>query len=313
MSAAVTEKAEVVVDEAEPGDAGRRSPVCLNCGSGRVEEFCPECGQENLDPLVPVQMILKDAAEDLLKFDSRLLATLRPLLLRPGFLTAEYLAGRRAPYIAPMKLFLIVSALYIFVFTLTGMDRDVKQAFAVPVRTTAPAAAARDPSPSAAERRRQLAARQQKLQAQLERVGAWYTDNISLLNLALLPAYAFTLWVLYRRRRLFVECFVCTLYGQSAMYLLLLPLLAFRAHSNTMAVVTLVVHPVYSYLSLRTAFDRPAGVSRAKTALRAALWFCGQFLLPVLLGIVIAVAYLVLPDVLGRAAAAPSVPPPPAR
>lgn len=46
---------------------------------------------------------------------NKILKTLSALIIRPGLLTIEYLAGRRGNYIGPVKLYLTFSALY-FVF-----------------------------------------------------------------------------------------------------------------------------------------------------------------------------------------------------
>ena len=52
--------------------------------------------------------------EELTGYDGRIMATLRGLL-RPGFLTGEYLAGRRAHYLPPLRVYLIVSVIYFVV------------------------------------------------------------------------------------------------------------------------------------------------------------------------------------------------------
>jgi hypothetical protein len=52
------------------------------------------------------------AAEDLTHADSRLWRTLGALLGRPGYLTREFLAGRRARYLPPVRLYLVLSVLF---------------------------------------------------------------------------------------------------------------------------------------------------------------------------------------------------------
>jgi hypothetical protein len=47
-------------------------------------------------------------------YDGRIAATVRGLF-RPGFLTREYIAGRRAGYLSPIRLYLIVSLIYFLV------------------------------------------------------------------------------------------------------------------------------------------------------------------------------------------------------
>jgi hypothetical protein len=52
------------------------------------------------------------AAEDLTHADSRLWRTLAALLFRPGYLTRELLAGRRARYLPPVRLYLVISVAF---------------------------------------------------------------------------------------------------------------------------------------------------------------------------------------------------------
>src|SRR3546814_664044 len=49
--------------------------------------------------------ILGDFTDTLLHWDARLPRTLWPLLVRPGFLTRAYFAGRRVRYVSTVRLF----------------------------------------------------------------------------------------------------------------------------------------------------------------------------------------------------------------
>lgn len=85
---------------------------CLNCGTPLTGHFCSECGQPaQLKPL-SFWTLLKDLIEDIWDVDSKAWRSLRPLMIRPGFLTNEYLAGRRASYVAPLRLYLTASVLF---------------------------------------------------------------------------------------------------------------------------------------------------------------------------------------------------------
>jgi Protein of unknown function (DUF3667) len=48
--------------------------------------------------------LLHDLPHDVWHVDGKLKRTLRALFVRPGFLPAEYTAGRRVAYIAPLRL-----------------------------------------------------------------------------------------------------------------------------------------------------------------------------------------------------------------
>ncbi len=92
---------------------------CLNCGTPATGKFCAECGQENEDQTVAVKLLARDLLSDVASFDSKLLRTLVPLVVRPGFLTNEYNAGKRVCYLSPFKLYLTLSVLFFLVLPLT--------------------------------------------------------------------------------------------------------------------------------------------------------------------------------------------------
>jgi hypothetical protein len=83
--------------------------ACRNCGAVAPGEYCPRCGQETSLALPTVRSLLREAAGRYIALDGRLWRTLFPLLFHPGFLTREYLSGRRRRYIRPARLFLVLS------------------------------------------------------------------------------------------------------------------------------------------------------------------------------------------------------------
>jgi hypothetical protein len=58
--------------------------------------------------------LLVEALGDLYNFDSRLWRSLGLLLFKPGRLTREYLEGRRARYVPPFRLYVVLSLLFFF-------------------------------------------------------------------------------------------------------------------------------------------------------------------------------------------------------
>ena len=99
---------------------------CRNCGAPAPADFCPRCGQETAIALPTARQFLKEAAGRYVALDGRLWRTLGALLFRPGFLTREYLAGRRRRYIRPARLFLVLSiamfALFRIVVDVPSLD-----------------------------------------------------------------------------------------------------------------------------------------------------------------------------------------------
>jgi len=91
------------------------SPNCLNCGGRLRGQYCGTCGQRSRSRLISLWELISDAFGDLFELDSRLWQTLVPLLIRPGRLTYDYLQGRRARYMPPFRMYLVLSLLFFVV------------------------------------------------------------------------------------------------------------------------------------------------------------------------------------------------------
>jgi hypothetical protein len=90
---------------------------CPNCGTRINDNFCPHCGQENERRIVSLRLLAKDVVDNFFTLDARLPQTLMPLLFNPGLLTREYLAGRRARYARPSRLYLAISVTFFFILS----------------------------------------------------------------------------------------------------------------------------------------------------------------------------------------------------
>jgi hypothetical protein len=82
---------------------------CLNCGAVLGGEYCSQCGQRAGRQDLRLSDVSRELLGDLVEWDSRVWRTLVPLMFRPGYLTAEFMAGRRARYVPPLRLYLIIS------------------------------------------------------------------------------------------------------------------------------------------------------------------------------------------------------------
>ena len=69
--------------------------------------------------------LVHELMEGLLHTDSRLWRTLKLLLLKPGRLTEEFVAGRRMAYLPPFRLYLVVSIIFFLLASLSHPHRDV--------------------------------------------------------------------------------------------------------------------------------------------------------------------------------------------
>lgn len=108
--------------------AAAREP-CLNCGATLTGEYCANCGQRGGGRVIALWTLLREFTGDLLNLDSRLWRSLVPLLIRPGFLTTEYLDGRRVRYFPPFRLYLVLSLIF-FLLSNSGDEKKFELSIA---------------------------------------------------------------------------------------------------------------------------------------------------------------------------------------
>lgn len=98
---------------------GPSGEVCANCEAPLTGHYCSECGQLARESARSLGTLFHDAWHVLTHVDGRFWQTLRRLAFSPGFLTNEYFAERRARYIPPFRLYLILSLVF---FGLTSLS-----------------------------------------------------------------------------------------------------------------------------------------------------------------------------------------------
>ena len=83
--------------------------TCPNCAAPLHGSFCANCGQNQKSTNRFLLSLINEAFEDIFRIDSRAWRTTYGLLFKPGFLSSEYFAGRRARFIPPLRLYVITS------------------------------------------------------------------------------------------------------------------------------------------------------------------------------------------------------------
>lgn len=94
----------------------RKEKNCLNCGTIVQGRFCHVCGQENVEPKESFWHMVTHFFYDITHFDSNFFTTVKDLLFKPGFLSKEYLRGRRASYLHPVRMYVFTSAIFFLLF-----------------------------------------------------------------------------------------------------------------------------------------------------------------------------------------------------
>jgi uncharacterized protein DUF3667 len=104
---------------------------CSNCGTQLIDKYCHKCGQKKIELKDrTVKAFAAHFFEEFLTFDSKFFRSLKYLILKPGFLTHEYISGRFVHYISPVKMYLFTSLVVFFILTRT--DPDTYKSFMEP-------------------------------------------------------------------------------------------------------------------------------------------------------------------------------------
>lgn len=97
---------------------------CRNCGEPTGPRYCGHCGQAVERERRTAWALLSELAAEWFSLEGRLFRTLATLW-RPGRLTVLNLDGKRAPFLTPMRLYLLASLL-LFSSVLTLQPPDVR-------------------------------------------------------------------------------------------------------------------------------------------------------------------------------------------
>jgi hypothetical protein len=197
--------------------------ACANCGAPGVARYCAQCGQRSEPHIHSLWGFIAEATESLTHADSRVWRTLFALLLRPGFLTVEFLRGRRASYLPPFRLYLVISLAFFVVLSL-GSERSGE--LAVTARPSEPAQPACKQLTYEGPGQSWLQPRLDAACARLAKDGGQALSRELLHNLpramfVFLPLLAALMTLLYwRPPRFYVEHLLFLVHSQSAAYLI---------------------------------------------------------------------------------------------
>jgi hypothetical protein len=262
--------------EAASGEAARVAPgVCPECEEALVGDFCHHCGEKRPESRdLSVRHFFSEAAQELTSVEhSKLYYTLRSLLLRPGFLTNEWVAGRRRRYLKPLNLCLGILAVSLFAFSVYkpvstyDLETLLKQ----------------DGRPEVFRPIDRLAERKHTDRSSLlDRISDKWQRYMSLAPLPIVGVFALALQVVFMfSRRYFVEHLVFSMHFvafSTLTVVLLWPVYFFIGIKQgplnySIAAVKWLVDIVYMYFAVRAVY----GLRPARTLLAAVLLVAGYF------------------------------------
>lgn len=278
--------------------AHSRSVACLNCSAPLNGPFCAECGQRDIPPYPSTRELVVDAFWELSGWDGRFATTVRALVQRPGMLTREFLEGRRARYLSPLRLYLLASLAY---FVIAAAVPAVKPPGTSPNGVTISAATRSRPervadvmrgslnngqTPSSVDRAAALKDVEKApalMRPTLHKVIAdpagfkrGIVETMPRMLFALLPVFAAIVAIFYRRRK-YPEHLYFAIHLHAFIFLALsvAELAKFTrvpAIVGAVGLVSVLWIPVYTTLAFRRAYGGSLMVTLAKEAAIGALY-----------------------------------------
>jgi hypothetical protein len=108
--------------------------ACVSCGHPLHGRFCSQCGEKVLNANDrKVTHFFEEVFHILTHADSKFLRSLKYLFTKPGFLTREYLDGRRKLYTGILSLFFIGNVIYLLALPVDALNsKYVSQLYGQP-------------------------------------------------------------------------------------------------------------------------------------------------------------------------------------
>jgi hypothetical protein len=242
-------------------------PNCLNCGAELHGTYCHACGQKAVSLHLGVHDFAHEATHEFLHLDGKILNTVKLLVFKPGQLTKEFVEGRRARYISPLRVYLTFSLLFFFLAAMDPRGGVIRVG-------TGPNASA--PTNAAEEKRAEEIAH--LLQKQLPR-----------LMFVLMPVFGLLTLAFYRwKQPYYVPHLYYSVHLHAFVFLLLsvVALLGFTGnYGKTLGALLFFAFIPYHYFALRGFFSE----SWAKTAWKGtAIGLVYLFLIGSVLGALVA-------------------------
>jgi hypothetical protein len=232
--------------------------------------FCPECGQETTVRAPTLGEFAQQFGGAYFATEGALWRTLKLLLLRPGALTAEYLAGRRKHYVLPLRLYLTISLLVLLLVRVVGPGtveirsgdpaKLGKESRNISIELGGGRAGIRDgvyfcedlPGWMCKRIQRRLDIDPRKLLNEVEAARDRFLANLGAAMFVLLPGFALWLKLAYRNRRLrYTEHLVFALHVHAFWFVALLLTLP---DSKPLTLLALVAMPVYTLAAMKRVY-----------------------------------------------------------
>lgn len=88
---------------------------CLNCNQPLNGNYCSNCGQKSKTGTITLKETIGDFFSSTFALEGPLMLTTKMMVVDPGLLFREFLAGKRKKYYKPVGFFVVLTAVYLIV------------------------------------------------------------------------------------------------------------------------------------------------------------------------------------------------------
>ncbi|OQX94862.1 hypothetical protein B6I21_08415 [candidate division KSB1 bacterium 4572_119] len=256
---------------------------CLNCGEKLRGEFCHHCGQQNKTTDATLRQLLRDVLGDFFAFDSKFFNSIVPLLIRPGFLSNEYSAGKRIRYVSPFRLYLFISFFFFLVLATNPHQAKIIKFTSDPVALSDSASVADSTMENSGNSKNdstqqtataipdslhkdagagEITKAINKAEQKADLVRQKIFDYMPNMFFLLLPVFALILKILYTRRKiLYVNHFIFSLHFHSFTFLtfgLVFIILGFfdDPESSILPGIVLLINSIYLIFAMKKVYQQ---------------------------------------------------------
>lgn len=239
--------------------------VCVNCGESFDGRYCPRCGQKGDTRRLTLHNVLSNALDVWGAGNRSMPRNIIHLLLRPGYMIADYLRGHRQPFFPPFKMLFIFVTTFLMVVSVVRWAKDVKD----PGHETLTEVLSRSATDGAVDYSKlsideqsihEFEARRKTIGAMLGTLDKWLNDHRAISIVLLQFFVAVSIWIFFRHSKrlprlslseqLFVQVFISSQILLISMIYFLLSLLWLPAGEDDLPNVISTVVYVIDYKQL---------------------------------------------------------------
>ena len=180
---------------------------CLNCATLLTadDHYCPTCGQKTDTHRLSMRHIWHEVGHAITHADKGFFYTLKELLVNPGLVAREYVAGKRKKYYNPFSLLVIIMGIQLVA---NGVFRPYSQDTFGPETT------------SSIQQSQSKRAKFEKIMERRKKMGEFVDHHTNVVLFVSTPFIAFVFWLFYRRKynyaehlstMAYINCFLCIL------------------------------------------------------------------------------------------------------